>query len=145
MSGPVPHLVKDVLTVDRTSKYDNDKKVAWSFEFFPPKTDAGVKNLDARLGRMRGMHPEFIDFTWGAGGSTSDLTMELCRNAQEKHNYIANMHLTCTNMEKGKVQEALEQAKKHHIPTSSPSVVTPLRGRPSGRLWTLGSPVLLTW
>lgn len=41
-----------------------------SFEFFPPRTDDGVKNLYARFDRMKAQEPVFIDVTWGAGGST---------------------------------------------------------------------------
>eukprot|EP01065_Artemidia_motanka_P033045 TRINITY_DN40017_c0_g1_i1.p1 TRINITY_DN40017_c0_g1~~TRINITY_DN40017_c0_g1_i1.p1 ORF type:complete len:357 (+),score=135.00 TRINITY_DN40017_c0_g1_i1:68-1138(+) len=107
--------VQAMLTRAKDTSFDNSRGITWSFEFFPPKTEAGVKNLDTRLGKMRGMHPEFIDFTWGAGGSTSELTMDLCKNAQAKHGYIANMHLTCTNMEKGKVEEALKVAREHSI------------------------------
>lgn len=40
--------------------------------------------------------PLYVDFTWGAGGTTSDLTMDLCVKAQETYGYVANMHLTCT-------------------------------------------------
>eukprot|EP01064_Diplonema_japonicum_P035034 TRINITY_DN743_c2_g1_i2.p1 TRINITY_DN743_c2_g1~~TRINITY_DN743_c2_g1_i2.p1 ORF type:complete len:355 (+),score=118.01 TRINITY_DN743_c2_g1_i2:64-1128(+) len=107
--------LRDQLDSARNTPLDNEQGVTWSFEFFPPKTDAGVANLDARLGRMRGMNPEFVDYTWGAGGSTSELTMELCKTAQNKHNYIANMHLTCTNMEEGKVEAALKAAKENGI------------------------------
>lgn len=114
MSCPTPHL-QELLNRKKDTKWDNKDGITFSFEFFPPKTEAGVKNLDARLGRMRGMAPEFIDYTWGAGGSTSELTMDLCKTAQEKHHYVANMHLTCTNMEKGKVEEALKFSREKGI------------------------------
>ena len=117
--------ISEVLTAPRDSKYDNKDGVTWSFEFFPPKTDAGVTNLNARLGRMRGMNPEFVDYTWGAGGSTSTLTMDLCKAAQQTHGYISNMHLTCTNMEAGKVEEALAEAKSLGIRN-----IVALRGDP---------------
>ena len=42
----------------------------FSFEFFPPKTEAGVENLYLRMDRMTGLQPMFVDITWGAGGST---------------------------------------------------------------------------
>jgi methylenetetrahydrofolate reductase (NADPH) len=117
--------VSDLLQREKSHALDNADGVTWSFEFFPPKTDAGVENLDSRLDRMRGMHPEFVDFTWGAGGSTSELTVDLCKMAQNKHKYVANMHLTCTNMERGKVEEALRVCKEHHIRN-----IVALRGDP---------------
>eukprot|EP01062_Namystynia_karyoxenos_P018579 TRINITY_DN16936_c1_g1_i1.p1 TRINITY_DN16936_c1_g1~~TRINITY_DN16936_c1_g1_i1.p1 ORF type:complete len:364 (+),score=153.60 TRINITY_DN16936_c1_g1_i1:100-1191(+) len=117
--------VQQMLSRAKDTRFDNPQGITWSFEFFPPKTEAGVKNLNARLGRMRGMHPEFIDYTWGAGGSTSELTMDLCKTAQHKYGYIANMHLTCTNMEKGKVEEALRVAREAKIRN-----IVALRGDP---------------
>ena len=117
--------ISEVMKAKRDSQWDNEDGVSWSFEFFPPKTDAGVTNLKARLGRMGGLNPEFVDYTWGAGGSTSTLTMDLCQSAQEDANFIANMHLTCTNMEAGKVEEALTTAKSLGIRN-----IVALRGDP---------------
>ena len=54
-----------------------------SFEFFPPKTSAGVNNLYTRMERMATLEPAFVDVTWGAGGSTRDLTIEIAANAQK--------------------------------------------------------------
>lgn len=39
--------------------------------------DAGVMNLYERVERMAKLQPMFVDITWGAGGSTTDLTLEL--------------------------------------------------------------------
>lgn len=36
----------------------------WSFEYFPPRTSDGFKNLFDRIERMRSLGPEFIDITW---------------------------------------------------------------------------------
>lgn len=49
-----------------------------SFEYFPPKTEIGRENLLKRVQRMvKNLGPLFIDVTWGAGGSTSELTIQL--------------------------------------------------------------------
>lgn len=60
---------------------------------------------------MGSQKPLFVDFTWGAGGSTSDLTLELTTLSQKEYGLQANMHLTCTNMEKSKIDGALAGAK----------------------------------
>ena len=86
-----------------------------SMEYFPPKTEAGVESLYDKLGRVHEMNPLFIDFTWGAGGSTSDLTLQLTLDAKEKFNIVPNMHLTCTNMEMSKIDHALSECKKNDI------------------------------
>jgi methylenetetrahydrofolate reductase (NADPH) len=43
----------------------------FSFEYFPPKTDEGVKNLHERQAKMKLHNPTFCDITWG--GSFPDL------------------------------------------------------------------------
>jgi methylenetetrahydrofolate reductase (NADPH) len=69
-----------------------------SFEFFPPKTDAGLENLFRRLESMSDMKPKWIDVTFGAGGGTRDRTLEICDFALNKLGLNVMMHLTCTNM-----------------------------------------------
>ena len=54
--------------------------------------------------------PLYADITWGAGGSTSALTLEIAV-AMKKAGLEPNMHLTCTHMESSKITEALEGAK----------------------------------
>ena len=43
------------------------------------------------------LHPAFTDFTWGAGGSTADLSLELALRAHQT-GHVANLHMTCTNL-----------------------------------------------
>lgn len=59
-----------------------EKKIFYSFEYFPPKTPAGVDNLYTRMDRMALLEPMFMDVTWGAGGTTADLTLEISASAQ---------------------------------------------------------------
>jgi len=84
----------------------------FSFEFFPPKTAQGVQNLYDRMDRMHDFGPAFIDITWGAGGRHSQLTCEMVNAAQAHYGLETCMHLTCTDMEKEKVDEALKLAYK---------------------------------
>lgn len=86
-----------------------------SLEYFPPRTDEGVKNLYARMDRMKqNVAPLFTDVTWGAGGSTADLSMDIALTAHQK-GHVANLHMTCTNMAgvddpKVGIKTALQQA-----------------------------------
>ena len=86
--------------IDKIRGYKEAGKPFYSFEYFPPKTDAGLHNLYARLDRMSALEPAFIDITWGAGGSTKDRTFEFAKNAQTYFGLDVMMHLTCTNMKK---------------------------------------------
>ena len=59
---------------------------------------------------MHGLGPSFVDVTWGAGGRLSNLTCEMVRVAQSAYGLETCMHLTCTDMEKEKVDGALKEA-----------------------------------
>ena len=50
---------------------------AFSFEFFPPRTEQGEQNLYAALRELKPLDPSFVSVTYGAGGSTRGLTLEL--------------------------------------------------------------------
>ena len=54
----------------------------FSFEFFPPKTEEGVEALWEKMETMVALQPMFCDITWGAGGSTADLTLDIAANMQ---------------------------------------------------------------
>lgn len=85
-------------------------KTTFSFEFFPPKTAQGVQNLYDRMDRMHDLGPAFVDVTWGAGGRNSHLTCEMVKVAQSVYGLETCMHLTCTDMGKSKVDDALRNA-----------------------------------
>lgn len=84
----------------------------FSLEFFPPKTAMGFANLRSRLERMaRALKPTFVNVTWGAGGSTAQKSLELAEICQRELGLTTCLHLTCTNMNKQLIDEALEDAK----------------------------------
>lgn len=87
----------------------------FSFEYFPPKTDKGVEILYERLDRMGFLGPSWIDVTWGAGGSTSTLTQEICKNTQNFVGLDTLMHMTCTNISRDQIKEELKIAQENGI------------------------------
>jgi len=97
----------------------------YSFEFFPPRTDQGYENLILRISRLCVLNPFAISVTWGAGGSTKERSLELVSLTQTEYAVDTVMHLTCTNMEKGMVNEALKAAKEQGIEN-----ILALRGDP---------------
>lgn len=111
--------------VERLNNANPQDKTLVSFEFYPPKTEKGVTTLQKRIrDKFTSQSPAYIDFTWGAGGSTSDLTMELSKNARDQ-GLLVNMHLTCTNMPKELVDRALCDARAAGIDS-----ICALRGDP---------------
>ncbi|CAL5435760.1 unnamed protein product [Camellia sinensis] len=84
--------------IEKIRETEGGDRVVFSFEFFPPKTEDGVDNLFERMERMVIHNPSFCDITWGAGGSTADLTLEISNRIQNMVCVETMMHLTCTNM-----------------------------------------------
>ncbi|KAL7274365.1 methylenetetrahydrofolate reductase 1 [Rhizina undulata] len=84
-----------------------------SLEFFPPKTSMGAQNLQARLERMSmALRPLFVTVTWGAGGSTATKSLQLADLCQRQLNLTTCLHLTCTNMSRRTLDDALASAKE---------------------------------
>ncbi len=67
----------------------------FSFEVFPPKTDDGRQQLDAALDELSVISPSFVSVTYGAGGSTRDLTRDLVIDIQSGTGIPTMAHLTC--------------------------------------------------
>jgi methylenetetrahydrofolate reductase (NADPH) len=101
--------------IDKINKNIEQQQMCFSFEYFPPKTPEGVSNLYERLQRMLLVEPVWIDVTWGAGGSGSDLTIEICETAQNFCGLERMMHLTCANLPRTAIYEALKKAKESGI------------------------------
>ena len=69
-------------------------------------------------------NPLFTDITWGAGGSTADLSLDLALHMHQT-GHVANMHLTCTNMDASVIRDALQKCKEGGIRN-----IVALRGDP---------------
>src|SRR4051812_13814896 len=66
-----------------------------SFEFFPPKTDAGFAQLYQTIGELHAIKPSYVSVTYGAGGSTRAKTVDLVERIQRELNIRSMAHLTC--------------------------------------------------
>lgn len=111
--------------------YNEKSRPSLSLEFFPPKMEAGRRNLLERIERMSALEPLFITVTWGAGGSTAEKTLELAAIAQRNLNLPVCMHLTCTNMDKTIIDRALQKCQEAGVRN-----ILALRGDPPvGELW----------
>ena len=67
----------------------------FSFEFFPPKTEAGNRALLNTLTELRPLAPDFVSVTYGAGGSTREMTHEIVVRINRDTSLTAMAHLTC--------------------------------------------------
>jgi methylenetetrahydrofolate reductase (NADPH) len=88
------------------------KRPVISFEFFPPKTDEGDRNLlEKTLPALLEAKPDFCSVTYGAGGSTREKTLMIVDAIQRQHKLTALAHLTCVNHTRAQVGELLEKIR----------------------------------
>jgi len=97
----------------------------FSFEFFPPKTPAGEENLYAALRELQPLEPAYVSVTYGAGGGTSDKTIEIVSTIKERFGLEAMAHFTCVNATTDDLRGALDRLRDAGIEN-----VLALRGDP---------------
>jgi len=72
----------------------NEQRPCFSFEFFPPKTEAAAEELFTTIAKLQDLHPAYVSVTYGAGGSTRERTHDLIVRIQKETNLTAVSHLT---------------------------------------------------
>ena len=90
-------------------------KPSLSLEVFPPKTDDKFESVKSVTEEIAALSPSFMSVTYGAGGGTSDFTVSIANNIQDKYNVPALAHLSCISSTKERVQSQLKQLKEAGI------------------------------
>ncbi|MFP5429960.1 MAG: methylenetetrahydrofolate reductase [NAD(P)H] [Gammaproteobacteria bacterium] len=80
----------------------------YSFEFFPPKTDAGAVKLRDVYTALAALKPEYFSVTYGAGGSTRDRSLGTVLEIQRESGRPAAPHLSCIGDSKAELSELLQ-------------------------------------
>jgi methylenetetrahydrofolate reductase (NADPH) len=68
---------------------------SFSFEFFPPRDDAGEAILFQTIRELEGLRPTFVSVTYGAGGTTRDRTVRITERIASETTLTPVAHLTC--------------------------------------------------
>ncbi|USN98167.1 MAG: methylenetetrahydrofolate reductase [NAD(P)H] [Phycisphaeraceae bacterium] len=97
----------------------------FSFEFFPPRDEAGSEDLYRSINELIPLRPTFISVTYGAGGSTSDLTNRLVLRIKDEGKLDPMPHLTAVCHDEARIRSMLEGYAERGI-----SNVLALRGDP---------------
>ena len=97
----------------------------FSFEFFPPKTDEGQRNLESALAELKKDGPDYVSVTYGAGGSTRERTVEVTKWVKEDLGLEAMAHLSCVGEPVERLREILDE-----IGAAGVDNVLALRGDP---------------
>ena len=85
-----------------------DSRMSFSFEVFPPKTDAGMEKLREALKHFYGFKPDFISCTYGAGGSNAGRNVEVCKGIKEDGVTEVVTHFTCIGNSRETITAELE-------------------------------------
>jgi methylenetetrahydrofolate reductase (NADPH) len=80
-----------------------------SFEFFPPKTDAGVENLMETVRSLRILNPGFVSVTYGAGGSSRARTLEVVKRIKSELEVEPMAHVTCVGSTRDDLRALLRE------------------------------------
>ncbi len=86
-----------------------------SFEVFPPKTDTAFASVKAAVEEIAELHPSFMSVTYGAGGGTSQYTLDIAKNIKDRHGVPTLAHLTCVSSTRETVREKITQIKEAGI------------------------------
>ncbi len=100
-------------------------KFGLSFELFPPKTPQGVTNLFHHVEQLVAFGPSFITCTYGAGGSTQELTLDIVARVHREFQLPVATHLTCVGRTVDQLRQYLRTAKSTGVDN-----VVALRGDP---------------
>ena len=83
-----------------------------SFEFFPPKTEEGDRNLlEKTIPALMATKPDYCSVTYGAGGSTREKTLMIVNRIQQQHGLTAVAHLTCVCATREEIRGLLQQIR----------------------------------
>jgi methylenetetrahydrofolate reductase (NADPH) len=102
-----------------------DRRPCFSFEFFPPKTDDGERNLFAAAQQLCDDDPAFVSVTYGAGGSTRDRTIDIVKRIHGELGVEAMAHLSCVGATREQLRTILDEMRDAGIDN-----VLALRGDP---------------
>ncbi|MCU0229057.1 MAG: methylenetetrahydrofolate reductase [NAD(P)H] [Bryobacterales bacterium] len=98
---------------------------SFSFEFFPPKTQEGSHLLLEAIDALKDLRPTYVSVTYGAGGSTRDLTIDLVRRIQQDFGIETMAHLTCVGSNRDEIRDVVNRLADSGIQN-----VLALRGDP---------------
>ncbi|MBR3687088.1 MAG: methylenetetrahydrofolate reductase [Clostridia bacterium] len=82
-----------------------------SFEVFPPKTTTAFESVKVATEQIAALKPSFMSVTYGAGGGTSQYTLDIAKNIKAQYGVPTLAHLTCVSSTKDTVREMIERIK----------------------------------
>lgn len=114
-----------LIMAEHISKILSDNIPSISFEFFPPKSQETSELLYNTIKDLMPLNPSYVSVTYGAGGSTRDLTHDLVVKLQQETSLSIVSHLTCVGHMKDEIKDILLKYRESGIKN-----IMALRGDP---------------
>lgn len=92
-----------------------EEKPTLSFEVFPPKTADNYQSVETAALKIAQAEPAFMSVTYGAGGGTSQYTVQIASTIKNKGNVTPLAHLTCVSSTRESVKQILQELKDNQI------------------------------
>lgn len=100
----------------KVSELYKDKKKTLSFEIVPPEKNSEFSSIDETLDILCELNPDFINVTFGTGGSENcNSTIEVARKIKEKYNIEPVVHLTCLNCSQAEIDLIAKQLQQSGV------------------------------
>ena len=95
----------------KLTEFLNQNKLSLSFEVFPPKTDTAFESVKHATEEIAKLRPSFMSVTYGAGGGTSQYTLDIAKNIKEQYGVPTLAHLTCVSSTRETVRGKIGEIK----------------------------------
>ena len=83
-------------------------KLSLSFEVFPPKSDTAFESVKQAVEEISKLRPSFMSVTYGAGGGTSQYTLDIAKDIKERYGVPTVAHLTCVSSTRETVKKKIQ-------------------------------------
>jgi len=91
----------------KISQLLREETASLSFEVFPPKTETVYESVKIATEEIARLRPSFMSVTYGAGGGTSQYTLDIAKNIKERYDVPSIAHLTCVSSTRETVREKI--------------------------------------
>lgn len=89
----------------------NQNRLSLSFEVFPPKTETAFDSVKSAVEQIAKLKPAFMSVTYGAGGGTSQYTLDIAKRIKDRYGVPTLAHLTCVSSTKETIMHKIEEIK----------------------------------
>ena len=93
----------------------NSGRISLSFEVFPPKTDSAFESVEKAVLEIAALRPAFMSVTYGAGGGTSQYTLDIAKEIKSVYGVPTLAHLTCVSSTRDTVREKIRAIREAGI------------------------------